>query len=121
MASPEDWQVASTSQASSGRKRSAFDLLSGRPPKCPQPTRCGPGSRGKSADKAARLYSWYYQHFEPVDRVLYPESAQNLHGTRGRLFLDNAEMACKWCEDQEDRYTVKYKPSTDQRSCYDVP
>jgi hypothetical protein len=21
-------------------------------------------------------------------------------------------MACKWCEDQEDRYTVKYKPST---------
>jgi hypothetical protein len=66
MASPEDWQVASTSQASSGRKRSAFDLLSGRPPKCPQPTRCGPGSRGKSADKAARLYSWYYQHFEPL-------------------------------------------------------
>jgi hypothetical protein len=112
MASREDWQVASTSQASSGRQRSAFDVLSVRPPKCPQPTICGPGSRGKSADKAARLYSRYYQHFEPVDRVLYPESAQNLHGIRGRLFLDNAEMACKWCEDQEDRYTVTYKPST---------
>jgi hypothetical protein len=47
-----------------------------------------------------------------VDRVLYPESSQNLLRTKERLSLDNAEMACKWNEDQEDRYTVKCKPST---------
>jgi hypothetical protein len=87
-------------------------VLSGRPSKCPQPARSGPGSQGDSAGKAGRLYSWYYQHFEPVDKNLCPDSARDLHGSKGSLFRDNVEMSCKWCEDLEDRFTVKYKPAT---------
>jgi hypothetical protein len=86
----------------------AFNVLSSRT----QPSRTGPGSRGNSLGKAGRLYSWYYQHFEPADRDLYPASATDLYGSKGRLFIDHAEMACKWCNDQKDRYIVKYKPST---------
>jgi hypothetical protein len=59
MDSREDKPVASTSQANSGRKRSAFDVLSGRLPKCPQPTRSGPGSQGNPAGKAGRLHSQF--------------------------------------------------------------
>lgn len=112
MASAEDGSLASNSQSSNGRKRSAFDVLSGRPPRCPKPAKSGPGSSGNSAGKPGRLYSWYYQHFEPSDRNKYPTSATDLYGNQGRLFLDNAEMVCKWCEG----FTVKYKPSTNLKN-----
>jgi hypothetical protein len=90
-------------------------VSSGRSSKFLQPTRSGPRSRGNSAGNVGRLYSWYYQHFEPADNILYPESDHDLHGSKGRLLRDNAEMACKWCEDHGDRFTVKYKPKTNLR------
>jgi hypothetical protein len=92
--------------------RSAFDVLSGRPPTCPKPSKSGPGIIGNSAGKAGRLYSWYYQHLTPVDRKAHAVSATDLCGNKGRHFLDNAEMACKWSRGLEGGFTVKHKPST---------
>jgi hypothetical protein len=88
MGSSEDSTVTSSSQANIGRKRPAFDVLSGSP----QPTRSCPGSRGNSARRAWRLYSWYYQHFELADGDFYPASATDMYGNSGRLSL----MMLRW-------------------------
>ena len=61
--------AASTSQMKTSiRKRSAFDVLSARPPKLLKPFKSGRASTGISGSKGGRVYAWYYKHFEPVDK-----------------------------------------------------
>jgi hypothetical protein len=43
---------------------------------------------------------------------LYLESATDMYGNKGRLFIHNAKMVCKSCTCQKDRYTVKSKSLT---------
>jgi hypothetical protein len=59
-----------------------------------------------------RPYAWYFQHFEPVDKEKYPDDAIDLLGKKGRLFQDNALMACKMCKVQDARFTCRHNPST---------
>jgi hypothetical protein len=107
-----DSTATSTRQnTDSAGKRCAFDVLSARPPKLPKPSKSGRASTGTTG-KGGRPLAWYFQHFEPVDKEKYPDDATDLFGKKGRLFQDNALMACKMCKDQQDRFTCKHNPST---------
>jgi hypothetical protein len=42
---------------------------------------------------------------------MYPVDAVDLFGKKGRLFQDNALMACKMCKVQDVRFTCRHNPS----------
>jgi hypothetical protein len=86
-------------------------VLSARPRKVSKPTKSGRALSGTSGCKG-RPYAWYFQHFEPVDKEKYPDDAIDLLGKKGRLFQDNALMACKMCKVQDARFTCRHDPST---------
>jgi hypothetical protein len=78
-----------------------------------KPSQSGRVSTGTTG-KGGRPYAWYFQRFEPVDKEKYPDDATDIFGKKGRLFQDNALMARKMCnqQDQQDRFTSKRNPST---------